>query len=743
MPLWGRILPIGIETIAHCVPDAGRALGALLRLRSWVDSLEADRERLPLWIPLLLALGIAGYFALPIEPPAVLLLVPALVLLVWWGGWPALWPVPRFVAAILLIGFACAKWQVARLSTPVLTDPATGMLWGRIEELAPGSRGWRITLASCPGHALLRGSHLRKVALSVRTPAPADLAVGDAIRVFASLSPLARPRYPGGYDPGRRAWLRGIGATGYALGGVHRFNPAAKGCGGDRGWFARSISGLRRGISRLRIAIATRVRAGLPRREAGLAVALLTGQRGWLAREDISAMRDAGLAHLLAISGLHLGLVAVTVFWLVRLLLALWPRYAQTYDGKRPAAFAALIAITGYLLISGASIATTRAFVMTGLGLIAVMLRRDPFSLWLLAFAATVLLLLQPSDLLEPGFQMSFAAVAALIGVYEMLARHRRVLPAVFGTGPGRRIFRYLAAVMVTTMIAEFAIAPFAIHHFGAIARYGLLANLVAVPATAFLVMPAGLVALLLMPWGWEQLALWVMGQGTQLVLAVAHAVADLPGAVWHLPSFPAAALLLFALAGSATVIWREPLLKTMALLPLVAALVMVARTTWPDVLIGEAGKLMALRDGPHLWVTSRRAERGSRLAWEQALGVATSLRFDRPPKKNGMPIVSPLSCTGDGLCVAEVQTAAGPRRIALWRGRDPRLLAAARCQRFDVVVAAPGARLPADCRPMDGLIPAGTLRRDGVHAFFVDHEDGAIAVHTVRAARGRRPWSR
>ncbi len=743
MPLWGRPFRFGIETIARVVPDPGRSLRALLRLRSWADSLEADRERLPLWIPVLLALGIAGYFVLPVEPPAVLLLAPALVLLVWWGGWPALWPLPRLAVVVVLIGFACAKWQVARLRTPVLTEPATGMLWGRIEELSPSGRGWRMTLVSCPGHALLRGGHLRKVALSVRTPAPADLAVGDAIRVFASLSPLPRPRYPGGYDPGRRAWLRGIGATGYALGAVHRFHPGAKGCRGDRGWFARARHNVRRDISRLRIAIANRVRAGLPARETGLAVALLTGQRGWLARQDVSAMRDAGLAHLLAISGLHLGLVAVTAFWLVRLLLALWPRYAETHDGKRPAALAALLAITGYLLVSGASIATVRAFVMTGLGLIAVMLRRDPFSLWLLAFAATVLLLMRPSDLLEPGFQMSFAAVAALIGVYEMLARQRGLLPAVFATGPGRRIFRYLAAVMVTTMIAEFAIAPFAIHHFGAIARYGLLANFVAVPVTAFLIMPAGLVALLLMPLGWEQPALWAMGQGTRLVLAIAHAVAELPGAVWHLPSFPATALVLFALAGSAAVIWREPLLKTTALPPLMAALAIIARTTWPDVLIGEAGKLMALRDDRRLWVTSRRAERGSRLAWEQALGVAVSLRFDRPPKRNGLPIVPPVSCTGAGLCVAEVQTAAGPRRIALWRGRDPRFLVGGRCRRLDVLVVASGASLPADCRPMDGLVPAGALSRNGVHAFFVDHVSGAIAVHTVRTARGARPWNR
>ncbi len=744
MSLWGRTFRFGSETITWSVPEAGGSLRALLQRRAWAESLAADRERLPLWIPLLLACGIAGYFALPIEPPAVLLLAPTLLLVVWWGGWPTVWPLPRLAMAVMLTGFACASWQIGRLHTPVLRAPAIGMLWGRIEELAPSGRGWRITMAACPGHALLRGSHLRKVALAVRTAAPADLAVGDAIRVFAALSPLARPRYPGGYDPGRRAWLRGIGATGYALQAVHRLGPQTQGCGRVAGRLARALHVLRRGISRLRMTIAARVRAGLPPREAGLAVALLTGQRGQLARADVAAMRDAGLAHLLAISGLHLGLVAVTVFWLVRLLLALWPRHAESHDGKRPAAIAALIAITGYLLVSGASIATTRAFVMTGLGLIAVMLRRDPFSLRLLAFAATVLLLMRPSDLLEPGFQMSFAAVAALIGVYEMLARRGGLLHAVPATGPARRIFRYLATVMITTMIAEIAIAPFAIHHFGTIARYGLLANLIAVPATAFLVMPAGLIALLLMPLGWEQPALWAMGQGTRLVLAIAHAVADLPGAVWHLPSFPAAALLLIALAGSAAVIWRAPLLRTTAMLPLVAAFAMIVRTTLPDVLVGEAGKLMALRDGARLWVTSRRAERGSRLAWEQALGVTGSLRFDRPPKRNGMAMEAPLTCTEDGLCVAKVETAAGPRRIALWRGHDPERLAAMRCRGLDVLVVAPDARPPpADCRPMNRLISADALRRDGVHAFFVDRASGAIAFGTVRAARGTRPWSR
>lgn len=743
MPWRGRQFRFAIDTIAREASWSGSRLLAIMRLRAWADSLAADRDRLPLWIPILLALGIAGYFAMPIEPPGVLLLAPALILLVWWGGWPTVWPVPRLAAVIVFAGFALAKWQVVRLDTPVLRAPLTTTAWGRIDALAPAGRGWRITLASCPGHPLLRGSFVQRVELAVRTPAPADLALGDAVRVFAHITPLARPRYPGGYDPGRRYWLRGIGATGHALGPVHRLAPEAGGCGPDGGWAVRVVRDLRRRISRLRIAIATRVRAVLPVREAGLAVALLTGQRGWLAREDVSAMRDAGLAHLLAISGLHLGLVAVTVFWLVRLLLALLPRYADAHDGKRPAALAALAAITVYLLISGASIATTRAFVMTGLGLLAVMLRRDPFSLRLLAFAATVLLIIRPSDLLEPGFQMSFAAVAALIGVYEMLARRRSLLPATLATTPGRRVFRYLAAVMVTTIIAELAIAPFAVHHFGTIARYGLLANLIAVPVTAFLVMPAGLAALLLMPLGWERPALWLMGQGTRLVLATAHAVAGLPGAVWHLPGFPAAALLLLVLAGSAALVWRTPVLKSTALLPLAAALVVIARTPWPDVLVGEAGKLMAMRDGSLLWVNSRRAERGSRLAWERALGMATSFRFDRPAR-NGISGMAPLSCTKEGLCVASVPTAAGERHIALWAGGEPGSSTFLPCRRLDVLILAPRARLPEGaCRPMDRLILPEELRREGVHAFFVDRAQGTIRLRTARMARGLRPWSR
>ncbi|GIX18045.1 MAG: competence protein ComEC [Rhodothalassiaceae bacterium] len=703
------------------------------------EAVAEERDRLVLWAPVLLAAGIALYYALPAEPPPALLLAAALPLVAWWGGWPRRAPLARLALVLLFAGFAAAKLQVERLATPVLERPATATVLGRVAAVEPGVHGPRLDIVACRRRPLLWGAPVRRVRLVVRTPAP-ELVVGDVVRVFASLAPPGMPRIPGGFDPGRRAWLAGIGASGHALAPVYRYGQPPAGCAPAAGALAAVLHELRRAMSRVRLQIAARVRAVLPAREAGLAVALLTGQRGYLDDADVAAMRDAGLAHLLAISGLHLGLVAAGVFWLVRLMLALWPRHAESRDGKRPAAAAALVAITGYLLVSGASIATERAFIMTGLALVAVMLRRDPFSLRLLAFAATVMLLRRPSDLLEPGFQMSYLAVAALIGVYEALRAHRISLGA--GAGGVRRLFRYLAAVLVTTAVAEAAIAPAAIQHFGAIARYGLIANLVAVPVTAFVVMPAGLAALLLMPLGLENPALRVMGHGARLVLETAQGVAALPGAVWHLPLYPAAALIWLVVALAALVIWRAPLMKLSALAPALVAAVIIARTPPPDILIGAGGRLIAVREDARLWVNSRAAERGSRLAWQEALGIPQALRIDRARADDGRRLVPPLTC-GRGLCVAEIATATGPVRVALATG-PATAPEAAFCRSLDLLVLGPGARDAAGiCPGAAWRITADRLAREGAHAVFVDRRTGRLRVLTVRATRGARPWSR
>ena len=301
-----------------------------------------------------------------------------------------------------------------------------------------------------------------QVRVSVRTAEPffAPGRPGPAARAAdAALGPVE----PHGFDFARQAYFMQLGAVGYGL-ARRSWSPAPS----RRGW---SLA-----VAALRQSIADEITAAAPGTAGAIGVALLTGLRGALPDQIWDEWAIAGIAHLLSISGLHLAMVAGTLFFVVRVALALAPPLALRLPTKKVAAALALLGAFGYLLISGASVPTERSFIMTALMLLAVMLDRNPFSMRLVAFAALVVLLLQPESLLGASFQMSFGAVLALIAVYESgLARH----PAG-AHGLDRRLVLYVAGLALTTLVASAATTPFSIYHFSRLPTYGIAANLIA-----------------------------------------------------------------------------------------------------------------------------------------------------------------------------------------------------------------------------------------------------------------------
>jgi len=425
----------------------------------------------------------------------------------------------------------------------------------------------------------------------------ADLpAMGSQIAVFARLSPPSGPAAPGAFDFRRHAWFARIGGYGYALGAA-RVQTAAPQAGTMGLW-----------ITSARQNIATRVRESAPGPSGAVAAALITGDRSAIPLAVMTAMRDSGLAHLLAISGLHMGLVAAILFFGLRAIFTCCEAVTLRYPIKKWAALTALAGSFCYLLLSGASIPTQRAFMMTSLVLLAVILDRTSISMRLIALAAFVLLLLRPEALMGPSFQMSFAASAALVAAYEVLRRPLAKLAA--GADLRFRPLLYLLGVTVTSIIAGGATAPFAIYHFNRFAQYGLLANLAAVPVTALWVMPWGLLAILLMPFGLEQVALTPMGLGLEAMDWISGSVAGLPGSVAHVGAMPPAALGLIVLGGVWLCIWRKPW-RLAGLALAVPGLVLMLTQRPADILIDGDGRLIATRaaDGELWFSTLRRAQ--------------------------------------------------------------------------------------------------------------------------------------
>jgi len=574
-----------------------------------------EQERRVLWLPVFLGIGVAAYFALPVEPPNWAAPVGlGLGIMLLWLGWRS--PVRIIVASAfvaLSLGFSAAQWRAQSIAAPVIEKRLGAVLLeGVASSVERRTKGIRIVVSKPEISRLARPKWPASVRITVRTGGGESITAGDRIRLRAVLMPPPDASLPGGFDFVRYAWFKRIGGVGYA---VSRPEIVMSGA---RSGFGYAVEALRQDIT-------SRILAALEGRRGAVAAALMTGERGAIPETVLQAMRDAGLAHLLAISGLHIGLLAAILFFVIRAVLALIEPIALRHPVKKWAAAAALLGALAYLVLTGSTVPTQRAFLMTGLVLVAVMLDRRALSMGLVAWAAAAVLVIAPESLLGPSFQMSFAAVVALIAVYE-IAR------GPFGGwrsdgGTARRMGLYVAGVALTTVVASTATGPFAVYHFGRFAVYGLAANLIAVPAMAMWIMPCAIAAFALMPLGLEGLALAPMGWGIEAVLRVAETVAAWPGAVQLLPATPDASIAAIALGGLWLCLWSGKW-RLWGFAPMLAGLLFYTAADRPDVLVGPRGETFAVAEIDGQLRISRQRESHLTGEWLESRGQKTPLSW-------------------------------------------------------------------------------------------------------------------
>jgi competence protein ComEC len=284
-----------------------------------------------------------------------------------------------------------------------------------------------------------------------------DLRPGDAVRLQARLNAPPGPSLPGDYDFARSAWFLGLGAVGYADAAAQIDTKASP---------PPLRLRLTAAIARVRQAIGARILTALPGETGAIANALITGERGGISEATNQAFRDSGLFHILSISGLHMVIMAGAVFLSIRLALAAIPAIALRYPIKKWAAAAAMLGAFGYLMISGAAFATVRSWIMISIMFLAVLLDRPAIALRNVALAALVILVAWPESLLDAGFQMSFAAVVALVSAYEWLRLRDAAEPGTLRRGLVGNALLFLGGILTTTLVAGLAVAPFGIYHF-------------------------------------------------------------------------------------------------------------------------------------------------------------------------------------------------------------------------------------------------------------------------------------
>jgi competence protein ComEC len=693
--------------------------------RACLERLVAEeQDRLALWLPVCLGAGVGLYFVLSAEPA-------------WWVGVLALAlsvgllaglrrPTPaglgRVAAGALVaiaVGFMAAQVRTIVVAAPVLESKLGPVsVQGRIVqvEILPAGEGARVTLDRVRASQLAPERTPEFIRLRLRKLPPEPLVPGDWVATRAVLAPPPAPAAPGAYDFQRHAYFRSLGAVGFTVGGMTRTARAEENASGEGAFW--------RGLERLRQDLTGRVQAALPGAGGAVAAALMTGDRSAIPASVNAAMRDSGLVHLLSISGLHVGLVAAILFVGLRAVLALIPPIALNFPIKKWTAAAAIPGTLAYAALAGMAAPTQRSMIMVGLVMIAVLVDRRALTMRTLAWAAAAILLVQPESLLNPGFQMSFAAVAALIAAYEWKGENGAPSER---RGWIRGAAGMFAAIAVTSLVATLATAPYAVYHFNRFAVYGIAANMVAVPLTSFWIMPWAVLAFALMPFGLEAAALAPMGLGTELLIAVAETVAAWPGAGILAPTMPTWGLVLATLGGLWLCLMRGK--RRLAGVPVAAVgLASALFTTPPDILIDGEGRLLAVRtEAGGLTLSAPRGNRLSREAWLRLAGVEEG-EASPWPRPGEAKSADRLGCDSMG-CVVRARG----RAVALVRERGALI---EDCGRADLVVSAmPARRLCAGT----SLIDRNDLRAKGAHAIWIRAE--GIKVEAVNDGRGSRPW--
>ncbi len=672
------------------------------------DQFAAQQGHLFPWAPVCYGIGIGGYFALRFEPTAghwtLCVTVLGVLGVLVWRSIDALRPALMAIC-LILAGFCVAGAKAHGVAGETLSFRFYGAIEGRIVEVdRSASDALRLTLDRVRLEDVTPERTPERVRVSLHgaqgfiAPEP-----GVTVILTGHLSPPGGAVEPGGYDFRRQAWFERLGAVGYTRTPVLALAPHD-----GRAWELW--------VYRLRMRLSRAVQDALPGPAGGFAAAITTGDRSGISEESYDALRASNLAHLLAISGLHMGLLTGFVFAAIRVGMAALPRAALVWPTKKIAALGALAAGAVYLVLSGGNVATERAFVMVAVMFGAILADRRAVTLRAVAVAAMIVLTLKPEALYGPGFQMSFAATTALVAVYGMF-RTRGLSPARWPRGA-----RIVGGVALSSLVAGMATAPIGAAHFNQVPHFGVVANVLSVPLMGAVIIPAAVLAAVLAPFGLAWVGLGIMAPAIRWVLAVAEEVSSWEGAVSHVVAPGPLVLPILALAGLWLVLWQGR--ARLAGLPLAAlAMALWAGTERPEVLVAESGGLIGVMTAEGRALSKARGDGFAAESWLE---------------NDGDPVEQAVAFTRPAFIEAGRQRdlRLGQAVIRHATGKVAAADAIATCRDVSVLIVNVPARTPEGC----SLYDIRRLRETG--ALAIGLEKDGLKIVTAQDRSGRRLWS-
>ncbi|MDR3424696.1 MAG: ComEC/Rec2 family competence protein [Alphaproteobacteria bacterium] len=688
-------------------------------LRAFSSFFTRERTRWPYWLPVALAAGIVAYFTLSFEPPLwVLLITPVLTLAAWLLrnlSWPA--TIILFVLSIAALGFSAAQLETLLDARPMLGgDTGAVPISGRVAMTDIMPDGLRLTLThphigNLPASATPERVRLKFNELTLDDAPP----TGAQVSLYGQLEGPSEPVAPFAANFRRQAYFKHLGGIGWSYGKITVDDPAPM----VASWSEK----LSLTLECARKTLARHVYERLSGDVAAMTAARLNGEQTAISPAAINAMRGAGLAHLLSTSGFHVTIMALLIYFPLRMLLALSPWLALRYPIKKWAAMAAIFSALGYTFLVGSQAATLRSMFMTGLAMLAIASDRRATPLRLVMLSAAICMLFAPDAVMGPSFQMSFAAVFCLIAAYPEILSGDRIGMTDYLPKGLRSFAAHTGGVARASAIATAATTPFALYHFQTFNLYGLIANMLAIPITSFWVMPSILAAYLTAPFGCDAFFIDVAGVGVALTLRVAKTVAAWPHAIVYFPAMPGIALIAIVLGGLWLCLWREHW-RYAGLVPILIGMLYPLYTPSPDFYVAPDGKVWAARlDDGRLAVSNAKREKFAVQQWQQLSGNTEIIDAAGLPPDNPQ-----IHCDDEGCAYRR-----GKHLLAM-----PLLDAAALedCDHADIVIAPVMIK---DCAAKQ-VIDAQALAEHGAYAIYFDGTKARIDF--TRDERGARPWS-
>ena len=669
--------------------------------------LRADLQALLVAWPLLMLpcfmLGIASFFSLNIAVPfglsLILLFFLGLCIIAWWQMAEFL----RLILIALCCFLAGFSWMQSRSildAAPVLNEPQFGKIaQGEVLALSHKPDKVQLVLRLTNLEGIQAESLPKKLRLSV--PLEEDLPPqGARIEAKISVFPPAAPVIPSGYDPQLRAFFDQIGGYGLVQSPIKVL---------DKGKVPL--------LDGYRASLQDKLTMYYPDRAGQVMAALLIGMPQGINETTLEALRLSGLAHLLAISGLHVGMVAFILFLSLRYFLMIFGRRFLGAANKKLAALFTAVLLLFYVLLAGASLPTQRAYIMLLVVLLGVAFDRQVFSARLVAVAAFIILLFEPHALMTPSFQMSFSAVAMLIalgnmgGLFKTQERMR--------DQPLKNVLLWLMRSAMTSASATAGTAMITLYTFQRVSLLGIIANALAVPVTGFLILPLGLLGIVVEPFGLERLFWEPVHLATEVVISWAELIARIPFGVVYQPQFSALWVLLFSFSLWIALIAKGRI-RFVALLVMPCVLYAACLSPAPDMIIHGTRGDIALVQNKELYLQSGKDEGYIPSRWMQAMGY----KEIRPWEETGGLICDPEGC--------------------IWRYKQaiiafPQTRAAASkdCQRADIVISREFDIRSCKAQVLDRML----LKQEGAMVMRITEQ--GFDFTTDKDMRGEKPWAR